>query len=205
MTELKLKTISFLASGRGSNFEAVAEEIQKGSIKAKAGILITDKSDALCLSKADKLGIDSLFIDPKKYSTKQEHEEEIIRHLENYGTDLVVACGYMRLLSPFFINRYKNRIINIHPSLLPAFPGKNGQKQAIDYGVKITGCTTHFIDEGTDTGPIIMQSAVPVFANDTVETLSSRILIEEHKILAQSVHLFCEDRLIVEGRKVIIK
>lgn len=198
------KNISFLVSGRGSNFQALAEQIQKGYINADIKAVISDKGDAPVLERAEKMGIKSLFIDPKKFSSRESHEREILHILHETETDLVVAAGYMRLLTPVFIEPFRNRIINIHPSLLPAFPGKNAQAQAIEHGVKIAGCTCHFIDEGTDTGPIIMQAAVNVEQGDTVDTLSQKILKQEHRILSESVKLFCEDRIKIENRKVYI-
>ena len=203
--KLKKKTVSFLASGRGSNFEAVAEKILSGYIPAETGVLITDKEKAECLERASKLGIDSVFIDPKRFGSREEHEKEMVLYLEKCKTDLIVASGYMRLFTPWFINRYRMKIINIHPSLLPSFPGKDAQKQALDYGVRLTGCTTHFVDEGTDTGPIILQAAVEVMSYDDAESLSARVLLEEHKILTESVKLFCEDKLSLNNRIVTIK
>ena len=199
------KTVSFLASGRGSNFTAVAKEIKAGKFKAKLGVLIADKESAMALQIANDFGMDSFFVDPGKYNTREDHENEMVKIFKKYKTDCIVAAGYMRILTPFFINTFRNRIINIHPALLPSFPGINGQKQAFDYGVKITGCTTHFVDEGTDTGPIIMQAPVEINQDESLQTLSSKILKEEHRILPQSVKLFCENRLQVMGRKVIIK
>lgn len=199
------KTVSFLASGRGSNFEAVAEKILSGDIQARTGILITDRVNAPCLDKAARLGIDSVFIDPKEFNSREDHEKEMVILLERYNTELIVASGYMRLFTPWFINKYRMQIINIHPSLLPSFPGKNAQQQAIDYGVRISGCTTHFVDEGTDTGPVILQAAVEVTKEDDADSLSARILHEENIILAESVKLFCEDRLSISDRKVLIK
>jgi len=201
----KKKVISFLVSGKGSNFNAVAEKIISGYIHAEAGILISSSSEAPALQKSANLKIKSMAIEPKKFKTKEEHEAEIIKFLELSRTDLIVAAGYMRILTPAFINRYRHRIINIHPSLLPSFPGKNAQQQAFNYGVKISGCTTHFIDEGTDTGPIIMQAAVDISNEDDINTLSTKILKEEHRILIESVKLYCEDKLIVKNNKVLIK
>ncbi len=198
------KTVSYLASGRGSNFEAVCKQIHSDEIPAKNGILISDNKDARALEKAEELGMESFFVDQARYATREEHEKEMVRLLKKAGTDLIVAAGYMRLLTPWIIQRYHNRIINIHPALLPSFPGVKAQKQALEYGVKITGCTVHFIDEGTDTGPIIIQSPVPVEQDDTIQTLSARILMEEHRILCEAVRLFCTNRLTVRGRKVII-
>ncbi len=199
------KNISFLVSGRGSNFMAVAREIEKGNINAQIKIVISDKENAPVLKKSEKMGIESVFINPKLFNSREAHEREILDILFKNETDLVVAAGYMRLLTPVFIEPFKNRIINIHPSLLPAFPGKDAQSQAIAKGVKITGCTCHFIDEGIDTGPIIMQTAIKVHQNDTVNSLSQKILTEEHKILAKSIKLFCDDKLLIQNKKVFIK
>ena len=199
---MKKKIVSFLVSGNGSNFQAVAEKILSGYINAEPGIVISSTSEAFALERAKKLGIKSIAIEPKHFESKDDCEAEMIKHLSLCKTDLIVAAGYMRILSPKFIQRFRNRIINIHPSLLPAFPGKNAQQQALDHGVKITGCTTHFIDEGIDTGSIIMQSAVSIDANDNINTLSAKIIKEEHKILIKSVKLFCEEKLIIEKRMV---
>lgn len=201
---MKKKVVSFLVSGRGSNFKVVAEKIKAKEINANFGILISDNIEAKALEIAKDLGIKGLFIDPALYTSRERHEREMVDLLEECRTDLVVAAGYMRVLTPYFVKIYRNRIINIHPALLPAFPGVNAQGQAFDKGVKITGCSTHFIDEGTDTGPIIMQAAVPVDENDTLEKLSSKILKEEHRILPESVKLFCADKLKVVGNKVKI-
>jgi phosphoribosylglycinamide formyltransferase-1 len=200
-----LKVVSFIVSGRGSNFSAVAKKILSGEIKAKLGIVISDKREAKALDIAKEFGMDSYFVDPKSHPTREAHEKAMVNLLKKYKTDLVVAAGFMRLLTPYFVNSYKNAIINIHPALLPAFPGVNSQKRAFDYGVRITGCTTHFVDEGTDSGPIILQAAVEVRQTDSVEDLSARILKEEHRILPESVKLFCEGKLQVKGRRVIIK
>ncbi len=201
---IKRKTVSFLVSGNGSNFQAVAEKIIRGDINADTGILISNKQDAFALKRAEKLGVKSIFIDPAVFSSKTDYEKEMINCFNAHNTDLIVAAGYMRILSPFFINYYTNRIINIHPSLLPSFRGKDAQQQALDCGVRIAGCTTHFIDSGVDTGPIILQAAVKVYTDDNADTLSSRIILEEHKILSESVRLFCEDRLDIKEKKVII-
>lgn len=199
------KVVSFLASGRGSNFTKVAQEILNQKINAKLGILIADNQNAKALEIARNFGMESYFVDPSEYLSREEHEQYMVNLFKEAKTDLIVAAGYMRLLTPYFVKKYKNKIINIHPALLPSFPGINSQKKAFDYGVKITGCTSHFIDEGKDTGPIILQSAIKVLDNDTENSLSSRILKEEHKILPDSVRLFCDNKLKVIGRKVKIK
>jgi len=198
------KTVSFLASGRGSNFENIAKKIKSGEITADFGILISDKKDAKALKIADEFGMKSFFVDPKKYPSREDFDLELVSLLKKAGTDLVVAAGYMKILSPLFIKSYKNKIINIHPALLPAFPGIYSQKKALDYGVKITGCTAHFVDEGTDTGPIILQAFVPVLPDDTEDTLSARILREEHRIFPEAVNLFCKGKLKIKGRIVSI-
>lgn len=198
------KVVSFLASGRGSNFKAVAERIIAGAVPARLGILISDKKDAKALDIARSFGMDAYFVDPKTCTDRREHEDAMIRLFKRHDTDLIVAAGYMRVLTDHFVKEYRNRIINIHPALLPSFPGVQAQRQALEYGVKITGCTAHFIDEGTDTGPIILQSAVSVREDDTEDSLSARILSEEHRILPEAVKLFCENKLSVRGRKVII-
>ncbi len=199
------KRVSFLVSGRGSNFSAVAEQIIKGNISAENCILLSNQADAKALEIAREFGMEAFFVDHKLYSSREDHEKEMVRLLKKHKTDLVVAAGYMRILSPYFIKKFRNRIINIHPALLPSFPGVDAQKKAFDYGVKVTGCTTHFVDEGTDTGPIIMQSVVSIEKSDTVKSLSQKILREEHRILPESVKFFCDDRLTVSGRFVITK
>ena len=202
---MKTKVVSFLASGRGSNFRAVMEKIRDGHIPAKPGILVCDRADAGAFAIADEFGMLSYFVDPKAYADRKSHEEAVVRLLREHETDLVVAAGYMRLLTPYIIGEFRNAIINVHPALLPAFPGVHAQQQAFDYGMKLSGCTTHFIDEGVDTGPIIMQAAVPVLPGDTADSLAARILKEEHIILPESVRLFCEGRLAVRGRRVTIR
>ena len=201
---MKKKVVSFLVSGRGSNFRIVAEKILSGKISADFGCVISNRSDAPALEIARSLGIKAYSVESKKYFTRKGHEKALVRLLEQHGTDLVVAAGYMRILTPYIIRKYKNRMINIHPALLPSFPGINAQKQAIEYGVRISGCTVHFIDEGTDTGPIIIQKAVDIEKNDTASSLSKKILEEEHNLLPEAVKLFCSDRLVVSGRKVDI-
>jgi phosphoribosylglycinamide formyltransferase-1 len=198
------KKVSFLVSGRGSNFTAVAERIINGQIKADLGVVISNNKKALALETAQKMGIVFRAIDHHDYLKREDHEQEVLKVLKEYKTDLVVAAGYLRVLSADFIKNYQNRIINIHPALLPSFPGLNAQKQAFDYGVKVTGCTSHFIDSGVDTGPIILQETVKVESKDTPETLSQKILAKEHLILSESVKLFCENRLKVEGRKIFL-
>lgn len=199
----KKTVVSFLVSGSGLNFQAVAKEIFRGAITARIGAVVTDNHSARVQERAGVMGVPVHVADPA--SPPDEFDETLLRTLERYKTDLVVAAGFLRILSPRVVNRYRNRIINIHPSLLPSFPGVRSQGLALDYGVKVTGCTTHFIDEGIDTGPIIMQAPVPVLDDDTVETLSARILKEEYRILAETVRLFCEGRLEVVENRVVVR
>lgn len=200
-----MKTVSFLASGRGSNFEACVKKIESGFIPANKGVLITDKENAGAMTIADNFSMQSYYVNPKEYKTREDHEKAIYKILKKHNTDLIVLAGYMRIMTPWIIKKYKNSMINIHPALLPAFPGVRSQKQALEYGVKISGCTAHFIDSGMDTGPIILQAHVPVLQSDTETTLSKRIIEKEHDILPEAVKLFCENRLHVSGRNVFIK
>lgn len=195
--------IAVLVSGRGSNLQAMIDNIENGNIKnANISVVISDVADAYALERAKKHGIDAIFIDPKSFANKTEYEQELVKILDSYDTDLVILAGYMRIVGKEVISAYKNRILNIHPTLLPSFTGLHSHKQTLDYGVKVSGCTVHFVDEGMDTGPIILQSCVPVLENDTEDTLSERILEQEHKIYPQAVKLFIEGKLKVEGRIV---
>ena len=196
------KNVAVLVSGNGSNLQAL---IDSNINSANISVVISNKPEAYAVQRAKNHGISFEIIDHKEYGSRQEFEKRMIETLETHNIELVVLAGFMRVLTPYFVNHYKNRIINIHPALLPSFPGVNSPKQALDYGVKITGCTVHFVDDGVDTGPIILQSAVYIENEDNEETLSAKIHSEEHRILPESVRLFCEDKLIVEGRRVIIK
>ncbi len=200
----KLK-IGVLVSGRGTNLQSIIDNIENKNIPAEIVIIISNIPDAYALSRAEKHGIKTKVIEHKAFKAREEFEKAIIETLKAESVELVCLAGFMRLLSPFFINTFKHRIMNIHPALLPSFPGTHAQKQAFDYGVKITGCTVHFVDEGTDTGPIIIQEAVPVLDNDTDESLSSRILEKEHTLYPKAIKLFAEGKIEVRGRRVIIK
>lgn len=196
--------IAVFASGRGSNFQSIIDSVKAGEIPADIKILISDNQAAGALKRAEREGIENIFINPDHFETKKDYEEELINILEGVEIDLVVLAGYMRILSPLFVKHFKNRIVNIHPSLLPAFRGLDAQKQAVDYGVKYSGCTVHFVDQGMDTGPIIMQAVVPVKDDDSADDLAARILKEEHRIYPESIKLIAEDKIIIEGRKVKI-
>lgn len=195
--------IAVLVSGRGSNLQAIIDSIEKGDIKnAVVNVVVSNKADAYALERAEKHGISAVFLDPKGYD-RAEYDREILKILKQYDTDLLLLAGYFRLLGSEIIEAYRNRILNIHPSLLPAFKGLHAQKQAFEYGVKVAGCTVHFVDEGLDSGPIIIQKCVPVLPEDTEETLTARILEQEHIIYPEAVRLFVEGKLKTEGRNVI--
>ncbi len=197
--------IAVLASGRGSNLQAIIDAIEAKTLNAVITLVISDKENAQALKRAAKHKIPHLFLDPKKSSFKDEYEEKLVEKIKQQGADLIVLAGWMRLLGEKFIKSFPDAIINIHPSLLPAFPGLDAQKQAFDYGVKYTGCTVHFVDEGMDTGPIIAQQIVPVTGEDTLETLTKKILKEEHLLYPRVIQLISEGRVEKQGRKVRIK
>ena len=197
--------IGVLASGRGSNFQAIIDSIETGYINARINVLITDNPKAFSIERAKKHGIESLIMPPKYYGSRDEYFRDISSELQKRGVELVVLAGFMRIVGKPLLDVYPNGVMNIHPALLPSFPGLHGQKQANDYGVKISGCTVHFVDEGMDTGPIIIQAAVPVNDDDTEETVSERILRLEHKIFPEAIKIFSEGRIEIHGRKVRIK
>jgi len=194
-----------LASGRGSNFQSIIDAINNKKLKAQILLLITDNPSAYAIERAKKHDIEHLVLRTKEYSSRDDFYRKITEELQKRNVGLVVLAGFMRIVGKPLIDAYPNRIMNIHPALLPSFPGLHGQKQAVEYGVRISGCTVHFVDEGMDTGPVIMQAAVPVYHSDTEDTLSERILKLEHKIYPEAIRLFSEGRLEVQGRVVKIK
>ncbi|SJZ81369.1 phosphoribosylglycinamide formyltransferase [Selenihalanaerobacter shriftii] len=196
--------LGVLVSGRGTNLQSIINSIEADRLNAKIEIIISDNLDAKALERAKKHGIKGVSIIPGDFNSKQEYEEKMITILEEHGVELVAMAGFITILSSHFIEYYRNRLMNIHPSLLPAFPGLDAQRQAFKHGVKVTGCTVHFAYEGMDTGPIILQEAVQVLEDDTVASLSRRILAEEHQIYPKAIQLFADRRLKVEGRKVEI-
>ena len=196
--------LGILVSGQGSNLQAIIDNIEKGILDAEIKVVISDKKNAYALTRAKKHGIFSCFINPESFKTKKEFEDKIVKILKEKNIELIILAGFMKILSPYFIKQYKNRIMNIHPSLLPAFKGLSAQKQALEYGVKIAGCTVHFVDEGTDTGPIILQRCVNVNDNDTLITLSERILKEEHKVYSEAIKLYSKNKLKIIGNKIKI-
>lgn len=197
--------LGVLASGRGSNFQAIIDSIASGMLNAKISVLITDNAGAYAIERAKKHGIEALVLKPGDFPDKNSYYGHIAGELTKRNVGLVVLAGFMRVVGKSLIDQYRNRIMNIHPALLPSFPGLHGQKQAADYGVKVSGCTVHFVDEGMDTGPIIIQAAVPAYHDDTEETISERILKEEHKIFPYAIKLYSEGRISIKGRKVLIK
>jgi phosphoribosylglycinamide formyltransferase-1 len=196
--------IAVLVSGRGSNLQAIIDSIGSGYLKARISVVVSDVEDAYALLRAKKHGIDAVFVNSKNFASKELYEKEILKVLKIHDTQLLLLAGYMRILGKTLLHSYRNRILNIHPALLPAFTGLHAQKQAFDHGVKVAGCTVHFVDETLDGGPIILQRCVEVKENDTPETLADRILEQEHKIYPEAVKLFVENRLRIEGRKVKI-
>ena len=197
-----LKKLGILLSGRGSNFEAIANSIQTGRLQAEIAIVISNRSDAKGLESAKRRGLKTQLI-PSKGRVREDHDTEVIAALKQANVDLVCLAGYMRLLSPEFVRAFPNQILNIHPSLLPAFPGLAAQKQALDYGVKVTGCTVHFVDEHLDHGPIVLQKTVPVLEDDDEGSLSSRILEQEHLAYSEAIGLVLSGEVEVRDRKVV--
>ena len=194
--------LGVLVSGRGSNLQAIINASEAGRIGATVTIVISDVAGSFALERARTHGIEAAFVDPKLFETRESYDAALIDLLRKHEVDLVCLAGFMRLLSPFFIREFRNRIMNIHPAFLPAFPGLHVQRKALRHGVKFSGCTVHFVDEGTDTGPIIIQAVVPVLDDDTEESLSARILAFEHQIYPRAIQLFAEGRLEVRGRRV---
>ena len=197
--------IGVLASGRGTNLQAIIEAVKEGKIEGRISVAISDNRDAFALKRAKQNNIETKYINFKNFKNREDYDKKIVEYLKKKDVDLVVLAGYMRILGSYFIKMYKNRIMNIHPALLPSFPGLHAQRQAVEYGVKVSGCTVHFVDEGVDSGPIILQKAVEVKDDDTEELLAERILKEEHQIYPQAIQLFSQGRLIIKSRKVFIK
>ena len=198
------KKIGVVVSGRGSNLQSIIDHIAEGKLNVEIAVVVSDHKEAFALERAAKAGIPTAVVERKGCKDKAEFEDKIDAALRDKGAEVVVLAGFMRILTGHFISRWENKIINIHPALLPSFKGVDAQGQAVDYGVKIAGCTVHFVDEGTDTGPIILQKAVPVFDDDTEETLAARILIEEHKALPEAIRLWADGKLTIKGRKVYV-
>jgi phosphoribosylglycinamide formyltransferase-1 len=197
--------LGVLASGSGSNFQSIVDNIESGYIDAKVAVLITDNPKAYAIERAQEHNIKHLVINPKDFPDRPSYNSHIADELKKRDVELVILAGFMRVVDKALIDRYPNKIMNIHPALLPSFPGLHGQRQAADYSVKISGCTVHFVDEGMDTGPIIIQAAVPAYHDDTEDSLGKRILKQEHRIFPYAIKLYSEGKVKVDGRRVIVE
>ena len=203
MTEAKQK-LGVLCSGRGTDLQSIMDAIDRGEVAAEIAVVLTDKPDAFALERAAKAGIKAVCVNRKQFDDRESFEQALVGQLQAAGVTLVVLAGFMRILTPYFVRQYAGRIMNIHPALLPSFPGAHAHQDVLAYGVKISGCTVHFVDEGTDSGPIILQAAVPVLDGDTEEALGARVLEQEHIIYPRAIQLYCEGKLEIHGRHVHI-
>jgi phosphoribosylglycinamide formyltransferase 1 len=204
MTESDRIGIGVLVSGSGSNLQAIIDHIEAGLLKATIKVVISNTPDAFALERARKHTIETLVVDHREFVSREEYDTRLVEIFQAHGVQLVVMAGFMRILTPVFLRAFPMKIMNIHPALLPSFPGMHAQEKAFDYGVKFSGCTVHFADEGVDTGPIIIQSVVPVYDDDSAQSLAERILAEEHRIYPQAIQLFADGKIVIEGRKVRI-
>lgn len=202
--EVPRAKIAILASGRGSNLQAIIDAMESGRLNARISFVLSDVENSMALQRACRHGLEAIHLDPGRYSQRENFERALLELLEEKQVELVCLAGFMRILTPFFLRQFKGKVMNIHPSLLPAFPGLQTQRKALEYGVQFSGCTVHFVDEGVDTGPIIVQAVVPVLVKDTEESLSARILAMEHQIYPQAIQWYAEGRLSLEGRRVIL-
>jgi phosphoribosylglycinamide formyltransferase 1 len=196
--------LAILASGSGTNLQAIIDAIEDGRVPAEIRVVICNRANAKALERAERHQLATELVDHKAFPSREAFDEHVVGILRDRGVELVCLAGFDRLLSPVFIRAFPERILNIHPALLPSFPGLHAQRQALDYGVRIAGCTVHIVDEKTDHGPIIIQAAVPVYSDDTVESVAERILAEEHRIYPEAVCLFAEGRIRIEGRRARI-
>jgi len=196
--------VGILISGRGSNMVSLVEGMRDGSIRGEPAVVFSNVPDAPGLARAAELGVPVEALSHKGFKPREEHEKRVVEILRGHGVELLCLAGYMRLLSPLLVGAFRGRLFNIHPALLPSFPGLHAQKQALDYGVKVSGCTVHIVDEECDHGPIVLQAVVPVLDGDDEESLSARILEQEHRLYREAVALYCDGRLKVEGRRVRI-
>ena len=202
---LNIFKLAVLVSGRGSNLQAIIDSIDREELDAHLSIVISNTKDAMALKRAEKHGIKTIFIDPSTYLNSKEYDKALVLKLKEFSIDLICLAGYMRILGEEVIQTFEKKIINIHPSLLPAFPGLNAQKQAINHGVKFSGCTVHFVDAGVDSGPIILQTVVPVYDNDDEKSLSKRILEQEHYLYPKAIKMIQENKIRLNGRTVTSK
>lgn len=198
----QMKRLAILLSGRGSNFEAIADSIQQGRLPARIEVVVSNLASAAGLERARRRGLKTLIL-PSRGVAREDYDRSLVYELKRHRVDLVCLAGFMRILSPLFIQSFPNRILNIHPSLLPAFPGLHPQRQALDYGVRFSGCTVHIVDEGVDSGPILLQAAVPVLERDDEESLAARILAEEHRLYPRAIGMLVRNEVRLEGRRVV--
>jgi phosphoribosylglycinamide formyltransferase-1 len=196
--------LGVLASGRGSNLQAILDACARPGFPARVAVLVSDRERALALERARAAGVEALWVNPKDFGEREAYDLALVGELERRGVGLVCHAGWMRILSPAYVRAFAGRALNVHPSLLPAFPGLHAQRQALDHGAKVTGATVHFVDEGVDTGPIVLQAAVAIEPTDTEETLAARILVQEHRLYPEAIRLFAEGRLQIQGRRVIV-
>jgi phosphoribosylglycinamide formyltransferase-1 len=196
--------VGVLASGRGSNLQALLDACARPEFPARIAVVISDREQSVALERARGAGVEALWVNPKDFGDRQAFDLALVDELQRREVGLVCHAGFMRILSPAYVRAFAGRALNVHPSLLPAFPGLHAQRQALEHGVKVAGATVHFIDEGVDTGPIVLQAAVPVERGDTEETLAARILVQEHRLYPEAVELFAQGRLRIEGRRVIV-
>ncbi|MBI4002907.1 MAG: phosphoribosylglycinamide formyltransferase [Nitrospira defluvii] len=204
----QLVRLGVLLSGRGSNLQAIIDAIEAGTLSAEIAVVLSNKQDAGGLDRARKHGAPAVWLDPKPFAgrpdSREAYDRAVLDVLRKYEVDLVLLAGYMKIVTAALVTAYENRMMNIHPSLLPPFPGLDVQKKAIEHGCKIAGCTVHFVTEGVDEGPIIVQAAVPILEGDTADVLAARILVEEHRVYPRAIQLYAEGRLRVEGRRVMV-
>jgi phosphoribosylglycinamide formyltransferase-1 len=197
--------LGVLVSGSGTNLQSIIDEIEAGRLDASIKVVVSNKPDAFALERARKHGIPTAVVRVRDFPRKEAFDSEVLRVLREHGVELVALAGFMRIITRVLLDAYRMKVMNIHPSLLPSFPGLEVQKAALEYGVKFSGCTVHFVDDGVDTGPVIIQAAVPVKDEDTVESLSKRILMEEHRLYPRAIRLYSEGRLEVRGRRVFVR
>jgi phosphoribosylglycinamide formyltransferase 1 len=196
--------VAVLASGRGSNLQAILDACARPDFPARVVVVVSDRERALALERARAAGVEALWLNPKDFADREAYDANLVRVLDKRGVGLVCQAGWMRILSPVYVRAFQARAMNIHPALLPAFPGLHPHRQALEHGVKVSGATVHFVDEGVDTGPIIVQAAVPVEPGDTEDTLAARVLTVEHRLYPEAIRLFAEGRLSIVGRQVVV-
>jgi len=204
MTNVATLALGVLVYGRGSNLQAILDACARPGFPARVAVVISDRERALALERARAAGVEALWVNPKDFADRESFDLALVRELTQRGVGLVCHAGFMRILSPAYVRAFAGRALNIHPSLLPSFPGLHAQRQALDHGARVSGATVHFVDEGMDTGPIVLQAAVPIEPGDTEDTLAARILVQEHRLYPEAIRLFAEGRLRIDGRRVIV-